>query len=176
MHGHGPELRCKGLSSRWTVFSVTRRSQDWTKSWLRKELQELSISARRGTMINSAHSRIWVLEQKSSYMKNVERIIRVPEASNNKNVKRRERQQSLHEYLQVQMRRNKDINPIQWGWRHSVNRHSVNSLVPTGINTPSGSPNILRMIFCSNTKVAWGICQFGCVLIFPQNWKFMDVW
>ncbi len=33
MYVHGLELWCKCLSSQWTVFSVTRRSQEWTRSW-----------------------------------------------------------------------------------------------------------------------------------------------
>ncbi len=51
---------------------------------------------------------------------------------------------SLCVYLQVQTWQNKDLNPIQCSWRHSVN-----GLVLTGTNAPPAPPNILKMIFCS---------------------------
>ncbi len=71
---------------------------------------------------------------------------------------------SVRVYLQVQTWRNKDLNLIQWVWRHSVN-----GLVPTGTNAPPAPSNMLKMGFCSCTKGCSAACGCQKVGIFCNN-------
>ncbi len=97
-HVCGLELQCKRLSSQWTVFFVTRWSQEWTKSWLQKELLESSISAKRRRMINGTCREYgswnkWSWNKYLRTWKMLKGLYADLEASNNNNVKWRKRQQ-----------------------------------------------------------------------------------